>query len=379
VNPTCYDTGIGRKTDAVISITQAYMSYTLGIDLHKHTSTWVLIDADGSECWKRVVPVHPTQFTKSLSDMPAPVAGLPVAIEPVCGWRWVSALLAEAGCAVHHANPLKLALIAKSTKKNDRLDALTLARLLKSGFFPESYRVSDAIEEVRQVVRARAHLVTLRTSVKNRLHGLATAAGAHTIPGGNPLRKAGRAYIDEQGHQVYQTTQAVMDDLTEHIRTLEGALASDSSIKEQITLLTTIPGIGIITAATIIAESGDINRFPTGRHYASYAGLVPRERSSGGTQRFGSITKTGPRLLRSALVEAAMRIRPGNAPELHAHVASLAGRTGAKKARVALARRLATVIHAMVTKQVPYDPSRIVPPRDNANVSDLAWGLAQHQ
>jgi len=352
------------------------MQYTLGIDLHKYTSTWVLIDMDGEECWKRSVPVHPSHYTKTLAEMPIAPPGLPVALEPVCGWRWVSALLSEAGCLVHHANPQKIALIAKSTKKNDHTDALTLARLLKSGFFPESHRVSDSKEALRQIVRARAHLVTLRTSAKNRLHGLVTASGRHTIPGGNPLRKAGYAYIEEYGSIALKTEQAVINDLTVHIDALEEALGENNGESDTVALLTSLPGVGILTAATIIAESGDFTRFPTGRHYAAYAGLVPRERSSGAHQRFGAITKSGPGLLRATLVEAAMRIREKNAPELHAYVEVLARRSGAKKARVALARRLATIIHAMVRTNTHYDPARIVPPQDNANLSDLVQGMA---
>lgn len=93
--------------------------YTLGIDLHKRSSVWVLLDGEGNEVWKDSVPCHPDHITKTLKWMPAPGSDVQAALEPTCGWRWVAALLEEAGVEVHPANVNKVRLIAESTQKHD--------------------------------------------------------------------------------------------------------------------------------------------------------------------------------------------------------------------------------------------------------------------
>ena len=134
--------------------------------------------------------------------------------------------------------------------------------------------------------------------------------------------------------------------------------------------LCTIPGVGIVTALTVIAEVDDFTRFPSGKHLTSFAGLVPRQRSSGETIRYGAITHAGSAPLRTVLVETAMRIRESNAPELFAFVKRLTLICGAKKARVALARKLLAIIWKMVISNTAYTP-RLLLSSCTTNVSDL--------
>ena len=112
--------------------------HTLGIDLHKHTSSWVLIDDRYRTLWKETVACHPEHISKTLKGLPVSPEKIRVALEPVCGWRWVSDLLEKSGMDVHIAHPLKVQLIAQSTRKYDEGDAQTLASLLQSGYFPEA-------------------------------------------------------------------------------------------------------------------------------------------------------------------------------------------------------------------------------------------------
>ena len=135
-------------------------------------------------------------------------------------------------------------------------------------------------------------------------------------------------------------------------------------------LLMTFPGVGIITALTIVAEVDDFTRFPSGKKLASFAGLVPRQRSSGETIKYGSITHAGSPALRTVLVETAMRIRASNAPELYTFVHRLTASSKAKKARVALARKILCIMWKMVTTNTPYK-APITPSSCITNVSDL--------
>ena len=111
--------------------------YTLGIDLHKKSSVWVLIDEQRTELWKENVLCHPNHVSIAVEKIPVSPKEIQVAIEPVAGWRWVSQQLEDVGMKVHIAHPRKIQLIAKSTKKTDNEDAKTLANLLHSGFFPK--------------------------------------------------------------------------------------------------------------------------------------------------------------------------------------------------------------------------------------------------
>ncbi len=124
--------------------------YALGIDLHKRTSCWTLVDSDRSLVWSKEVPVTRTGIEAAIAVLPVPVKALPVALEPTCGWRWVTDTLAAAGLAPHIANPYRLRLIAESKKKTDTADSRILAEFLSLGYLPESYRAPDDRPVFRQ-------------------------------------------------------------------------------------------------------------------------------------------------------------------------------------------------------------------------------------
>jgi len=344
--------------------------YTLGIDLHKKSSVWVLMNEQRTELWKEDVLCHPDHITIAIKNIPVPTGEIQVAIEPVAGWRWVSDLLEVSGMQVHIAHPRKIQLIAKSTKKTDTEDARTLANLLCAGYFPEAHKVSDDIYQLRLLLRERNFIIRQRTSIKNQIHGIATTQGLHGIKSGNPLFKKGKAdilkgdnFILKQLHQLVENFEKRVIPFDERLHTL----LPQYPIAQ---LLMTFPGVGIITALTIIAEVDDFTRFDSPKKLASFAGLVPRQRSSGEVVRYGSITHAGSPALRTALVETAMRIRASNAPELFAFVQRLAPVCGAKKARVALARKILCIMWKMVITNTPYTPC-ILPSVCTTNLSDL--------
>jgi transposase len=351
--------------------------YTLGIDLHKRSSVWVLLDGEGNEVWKTNVSCHPDHITKTLKRLPATLSDVQVAIEPTCGWRWVSALLEDAGIEVHPANVNKVRLIAESTQKHDLGDARTLANLLRLGYLPESYRVPDSIYALRLVLRHRAYLVRLRISVKNRLHGVATTQGLHLIPRNNPLSKSGKASIMAGDDQSLKELHTLIEELDRRIAECDTRCEELARKEPLVPILTSMPGIGIVSALTVIAEVGDFTRFSSAKHLASFSGLIPRQRSSGETVRFGGITNQGSAALRMIMVEAAFRIRPTNAPELCAFWARLAPGCGKKRARIALARKMLCILWHMVKTKTSYDAAKIVvhSPRI-ANVSHIEHTLA---
>lgn len=347
--------------------------YTLGIDLHKKSSVWVLIDEKRTELWKENVLCHPEYISIAIRKIPVSLQEIQVAIEPVAGWRWVSQQLEEAGMDVHIAHPRKVHLIAESTKKNDEEDSRALANLLHSGYFPEAHRSSEEIYQLRLLLRERAKIVRLQTSVKNQLHGIATTQGLHFIKNGNPLHKKGKEGIMAGSNFVLKELHLLIEDLKNRITPFDEKLRQELKKHPTANILMSIPGVGIITALTIISEVDDFKRFKTGEKLSSFAGLVPRQSSSGEIIRFGSITHTGSAPLRTALVETAMRIREGNAPELFAFIKRLTPICGAKKARVALARKLMVIMWKMVTTNTLYNP-KALSSSCTAKVSDLDTG-----
>ena len=279
-------------------------------------------------------------------------------------------MLEDSGMDVHIAHPRKIQLIAKSTKKTDTEDARTLANLLCAGYFPEAHKSSDDIYQLRLLLRERTFIIRQRTSIKNQIHGIATTQGLHAIKSGNPLFKKGKEDILKGNNFILKQLHHLVEDFEKRVMPFDEQLRMLLPQYPTAQLLMTFPGVGIITALTIVAEVDDFARFSNGKKLASFAGLVPRQRSSGEVVRYGSITQAGSASLRTALVETAMRIRASNAPELFAFIQRIAPISGAKKARVALARKILCIMWKMVTTGTPYK-ARILSSSCTTNVSDL--------
>jgi transposase len=169
----------------------------------------------------------------------------------------------------------------------------------------------------------------------------------------------GKAAIMAGPETILQELHVLIETLAVRVDALDVQCRERASALSLAQLLMTMPGVGVITALTVIAEVADFTQFPSAKKLVGYAGLAPRQRSSGGHIRMGGITHEGSRILRSTLVETAMRVHPKSAPELYAMVERLTLVCGAKRARVALARKLLTILWKMGTTQMPYDPRRV--------------------
>lgn len=283
------------------------MTTYLGIDLHKRSSVWVLMGQDKKVIKELEVPCTPEAVTKALALLPDKEQ-IKAAVEPVCGWRWFSSMLEDGGIDVSIANPYKTRLIAESKLKNDRVDAKALAELLKVDYLPLSYKASEDINDARTIIRHRAYLVRMRTGVKNRIHGICARNGLH-LTSEKPLHKEGLEKLIKGGSNELKDFVAVLKELDDHIEKVEESITSLTKSNNEIKLLMTMPGVGKITGCAIWAEVGDWKRFATPQSLASYAGLVPKQRSSGSSVHMGHITKVGSKVLRYSLVEASYRVR----------------------------------------------------------------------
>lgn len=330
------------------------MQTYIGIDLHKVSMTWVGIGVSGqNKLFTREFPVTPAGVKEAINTV-KDYKEISVVLEPCCGWMWVYDQLQEAGFEMHATNPRKVRAIADSLQKTDENDAHTLALLLRTGMLYESRVLDSETKKLRSLVRERSFFVELRASVKCRLEGVVTREGRHLIPGSLSTKK-GTNLIIATDREEWKDHVLMIEDITKHIDTLEKKLYAKAKDLPICKLLQTIPGIGPVSALTIFTEVGDFKAFKRPEQLAAFAGLVPTERSSGGIQRLGHITHAGSKSLRYILVEAAMHIRDTeNSSVLYSFYKNIKTRSGAMRARVALARKILTICWYMVHRNEIY-------------------------
>lgn len=333
----------------------------VGVDWHKRTSTWIAINEEREKVYERVWDCTPEAVHAAINTLPAVATDIELAVEPVCGWRWMTSICTKIGIDVHIANTIKLRQIADSGQKTDKNDALTLAELLRADYLPEAYKVPDDIYELRMLVRERAHFITQSTATKCRIHSVCTARGGHETAE-RPLQKAGRDALYTKESGLYEMFRS-LEEIRAHVTNLEKQIAH--TIKETPTykILLSLPGVGPVTAAAIYAEVGDFKRFGTPSALISYAGIYPKERSSGDMKRYGSISKAGSKVLRYSIIEAAMRVRDTETSHnLYTHYQSAKDRNKtAKQARIVVAHKLLTIAWHLMNRGIQYNDHLVKP------------------
>jgi len=226
---------------------------------------------------------------------------------------------------------------------------LGLAQIVRTGWYREVKVKKQENHNIRAVLGARAQLVGMRTEVINQIRGLSKNAGV-VLPKGKLVMEGGKVEADNLLSHALRALCSVMESLNEQIlqlnRRVEKLTASDARCK----LLMTIPGVGPLTATAFVAAIDDPERFRKSKSVGAYLGLTPRRYQSGEVDLTGRISKCGDSLVRCYLYEAAgiLLTRVNKWSALKAWGMKLARRSGAKKARVALARKLAVLMHRML-------------------------------
>ena len=326
----------------------------VGVDLHKRSSQLAVLMPDGEVTQQRLEN-DPTRLEQFFAELPR---GARIAIEASGTWWWFVDLVERLG---HHAvlsNPKQTKAIAAARLKNDRVDAERLALLLRGDLLPTVWIPPARLREARELVRHRVSLVWVRTEIKNRLLALLSRRNLQPTSSKRWLTVRGRRELAELPLDAIPSTVredclALLRVLDEQIRRLDHELVQRWGDDPRVQRLRTIPGIGPFTAILLILELGEIQRFPSAKHLASYVGLTPRVRASANRVRMGHISKEGNRLLRWALVVAATQAarRPG---PLRAWFRAVQQRKGMKIARVALARRLAEIVYQMLKQDMDF-------------------------
>ena len=334
----------------------------VGIDVGKRESQIAIITEDGELIEKRIRTTR-DRLRECFGERPKAKILLEASTES----EWIARCLEELGHEVIVADPNYAPMYAHRTRrvKTDRRDARALVHACKLGAYRPAHRAADdrrhlrAIVAVREaIVRTRARWITLVRPLLRREGFRVRSGSAETF-----VSRINELRLPE--HLTVEIAPLLMlfGPLNEQIAALDAQLAAYVDTDNVAQRLTTVPGVGPVTAASYVATVDKVERFGNAHQLESYLGLVPREWSSSEIQRKGRITKAGNARVRWLLVEAAWcilrRKRKPQTAALRDWAERIATRRGRLIAAVALARRLAGILYAIWRDGSIYDPSKL--------------------
>jgi len=336
---------------------------TVGLDLGDRFSSACVLETESGEMsdeWR--LPTTRKGLARYFEVKPA----MRVALEVGTHSPWVSRLLVSWGHEVLVANPRKVRLIAHSRRKSDRFDGRTLARLARLDpelLWPVRHRSSDCQQDLA-VLRARAALVRARTLLVNHLRGAVKSCGGRlpSCSAASLSRQAGLR-LPEGLQPTLEPILPVLGEITEQIRSYDRQVEALTKSYPETAALRQIAGVGSLTSLAFVLTLEDPARFPQSRQVGAYLGLTPGTRQSGECDPQMHITREGDPFLRQLLVQSAHYILGPFGPdcELRRHGLKLAqrgGKAAKKRAAVAVARKLAVVLHRLWLTQQRYEPLR---------------------
>ena len=325
----------------------------IGVDLHKKTCFVTVMNKDGQIKKQTEILTDEESVRNFFKTYP----DSHIAVESTLNWIPFYENLEALGCNVSLSNPLQTKAIASARIKNDKVDSRVLADLLRTNLLPMAYVQPREIRDLKELVRQRVSYVELRTRIKNKIHSVLFKTNArHQFS--NLYGRAGMKFLMElelrdlyrQELNRYLKTLEILD---EQIEELSQTIKKQAELDYDCQLLMTIPGISFFSALVIKSEIGDIARFNNANKLCSYAGLIPATYASADKIRTGRITKRGSKWLRKTLVDAiASNSRKPNKISSYYH--KLKKKKGTGKAKVAAARKLCSVIFAILTDQQPF-------------------------
>jgi len=334
----------------------------IGVDLHKKTCFITVMNQAGRIKKQTEISTDTDKVAKFFAKH----TDASVAVESTMNWIPFYENLESLGCSVVLSNPLQTKAIAAARIKNDKVDSKILADLLRTNLLPTAYLSAclaqadiqpREIRDLKELVRQRVNYVEIRTRIKNKIHSVLFK---------NNLKhdftclygQAGMIWLKElklrdiyrQEMDRYLTT---LDLLDKQIAEMSDQIMATAKTDYDCKLLMTIPGVSYFTALVVKSEIGDINRFASAGKLCAYAGLIPSTYASAEKIRHGRISKRGSKWLRKALIDS-VTSGSKHPSRLGFFYRQLKKNKGTGKAKVATARKLATIIFAMLTDKQPF-------------------------
>jgi len=328
----------------------------VGLDLHKRYITACALDDGGAVVAEhRRLPTAAEALVAWLQELGGPVT---VAMEATLYWAWLHDRLSAAGIAAVAAHPYQVKLIWQARCKTDPIDARKLADLARTNLLPAIWVATPTVRARRTLLRGRAYLVRMRTSVKNRIHGLLLAEN-QWVDVSDLYGRAGRAWLQAVPLSPMARVQVdllldMVDGLDERVVRLDKRVQRVVKDDPAAQWLQTWPGIGTFGAALLLAEIGTIERFTTSHELAAYAGLIPSTQSSGGKTTHGGVGRAGSPWLKWILIEIVQSLKLAPGP-IGRHYQKLLRAKGKQKATVAAARKLCCYLYWCLKEGWSYD------------------------
>lgn len=333
----------------------------LGCDAHRKYSVFVAMDEKGKSAPPIRVDHDRAKFRMFLRRLPP---GREVAVEATGSWYWLVDELEAAGLVPHLAQPFAAKrMLGVGSKKTDSVDARALATLLRNGTLPETWIPSA---DLRNLMRTRLALREYQTCLKNRIVAAINRYGLREPEEDCDLfHHRGRMKLAHYSGKLSKHTREgvirewwLVDELEKQVEELEIQLKTELKMHADAQRLKSMPGVGDILGATLYLEIGEVERFPSPPHLASYAGLVPVVHASGGRIFQGPTSPRSNHYLRWAFVEAANLAATRRKQHPQRHVSRLYERLrpakGHQKAAVAIARHLAESAWWILKKKQAY-------------------------
>jgi transposase len=335
------------------------MEHYAGIDVSLESSSVCVVDATGRIVREAKVTSDPEVLTAWFKGLGVDLSRIGLEAGPLS--QWLYAAMREAGLAVELLETRHVRTAFKIMPVNtDRKDARGIAQLIRLGWFRPVYCKSLPAQETRSLLGARkllqGKLHDIELSLRGTLRGFGLKMGKTT-----PKTFESRVRTLVADHptltMIADALLRAREVLLEQFIKLDKEVHAVARHDARALLLTTAPGVGSIVALTYASAIDDPGRFKSSKTVGALFGLTPKKYQSGETDVTGRISKIGDASVRTALYEAANAIleRPGNGGWLKQWAISVARRTGMRKAKVALARKLAVVLHRMLVDGTPFD------------------------
>jgi len=326
--------------------------FIIGCDLHTRYQQIGMLDTDTGEVVTRRLEHENGEARAFYASLAKPAL---VGIEATGCTQWFERMLAELGHELWVGDPAEIRARAVRRQKTDTRDAEHMLDLLASNRFPRIWIPSLQERDARQLLKHRDKLVRMRTSVKNQLHYLAMSQGLcrkQKLWTERGRRELEGLPLGTWASRRRQELLELLDRLQPRIEELDEAVKVEAQARPEVLRLMRQKGVGPVVGLAFVLTLGPVERFPRSKQVVSYLGLNPREASSGGHQRLGSISKQGNEMLRWLLVEAGQSASQAD-PELRRKYQRLKLRRGTKVAKVALARILAVRLYWALREASP--------------------------
>jgi transposase len=310
-----------------------------GIDLHKNDLVITTLDSAGTILKKRRLRTHAPAVAQYFQALPQPHRAV---VESTASWYWLADLLQAEGVELRLAHSKLVKAIAYAKVKTDAVDAHTLAQLLRVDLIPPAHMISPELRAVRDLLRVRLRLVQKRTRCQSAIGAVFTKYNVREFEELPAL-----AQLEVGCHQ----QQIAL--LKQQAKRVVGTISPELLQSDPVQHLLWIPGIGRINAFSIYLEIDDISRFPSAKHFLSYARLVPGSANSGGKTKHKR-SKDGNRYLKIAFTHAAVRAIQ-YFPEIKAFYQKQLRRKPKPIARGIVAKELGKIVYHVLSKGVPYD------------------------